>query len=117
LLPTAEVTPLLAVRADAEEFQIMADILVAPRGHDLAESVDDAVIDAFHPPTLLADEVMMVLVVDVLVAPFIVTKIAPPDQIEFFKGGNASVNRHPVARLALEVLADLVNRKWPVVTD
>jgi hypothetical protein len=95
----------------------MADIRVAPRGHDLAEFVDNAVIDAFHAPTLLADEVMMVLVVDVLVAPFIVTKITAPDQIEFFKGGNASVNRHPVTRLAMEALADLVNRKWPVVTD
>jgi hypothetical protein len=117
LLPAAGGTPLLASRADAEEFQIMADIRVAPRGHGLAESVDDAVIDAFHPATLLADEVMMVLVVDVLVAPFIVTKITAPDQIELFKSGNASVNRHPVTRLAMEVLANLVNCKWPVVTD
>ncbi len=117
LLPTAGGTPLLASRADADEFQIVADIRVAPRSHDLAEAVDDADIDVFHPATLLADEVMMVLVVDVLVAPFIVTKITAPDQMEFFKGGDASVNRHAVTRLAMEVLADLVNRKWPVLTD
>jgi len=117
LLPAAEGPPLLASGTDAEEFQIMADIRVAPCGHDLAESVDNAVIDTFHSSTLLANEVMMVLVVDVLVAPFIVTKITTPDQIEFFKGGNASVNRHPITRLAMEVLADLVNRKWPVVPD
>lgn len=117
LLLTAEGTPLLASRADAEEFQIVADIRVASRGDDLAESVDDAVVDAFHPPTLLADEVVVVPVVNVLVARFVVTEITALYQVEFFEGGNASVNRHPVTRLAMEALADLVNRIWPVVTD
>jgi hypothetical protein len=95
----------------------MGDIRVAPRCHDFGEFVDDAIIDAFHPPTLLADEVMMMPVVDVFVAPFIVTKITAPDQTEFFKGGNTSVNGHPVTCLAMEALADLVNRKRPVVAD
>jgi hypothetical protein len=117
LLPTADGALLLARRADAEEFQIMGDIRVAPVCHDFAESVDNAIVDAFHPPTLLADEVMMMPVVDVFVAPFIVTKITAPYQIEFFKGGNASVNRHSITRLAMEVVADFVNGKWPMVTD
>jgi len=116
-LPSTGGTGTLAGRTDAEKLQIVADIGVAPGGNHLAETVNDTDINVFHPSTSPADDVVMVSLTNVLVTRFVVAKVAAPHKLEPLEDGNASVNGHTIAPLSMESPADLVNRKWPVVTD
>ena len=80
----------------------------------ILNAFDEAGVDALHSATFLADEMVVVSVVNKFVAPFVVAKIAAPDQVELLERGHTSVNRHSIARPPMQALADLVDGKRPV---